>query len=224
MVQPLQLHAVTRDIPTISDRSLVEHLCAIAPQVDAIQLREKSRSPKALARLIERLLTADIPLEKLIINDRADIAVAFGIPRVHLTEQSLSLTYLAKVFPSLQWGRSFHSLNTVEKQLSRYDYGYLGHIFPTEAKEYAPLGQEYLQQVAEALKIGDSSLSISPKSTGQLIAIGGIHLGNVKSVLPYVDGIALMSTLFPLKDYRLDTAQAVRQVTQFREILTQEKL
>lgn len=223
MLQPLQLHAVTRDIPMIADQALVAHIGALLPYVDAIQLREKSRSPKALALLIERLLQADVPADKLIINDRADIALAFGIQKVHLTEQSLPLSRLEAAFPTLQWGRSFHSVNAVEKQLSHYDYGYLGHIFPTEAKEYTPLGVDYLQLAYEAINAECRLNGGNNASDGKLIAIGGINLGNVESLFPFVDGIALMSTLFPLRDHRLDTDQAVRQAAQFQQILTKKE-
>lgn len=95
------LHAVTRGISDIPDDNFAKMIQAITPFVDFIQIREKSRSSKSLGLLIERLFEHDVPAEKLILNDRADIAQAFGIPRVHLTERSLSIARLQDAFPDL---------------------------------------------------------------------------------------------------------------------------
>lgn len=209
----LMLHAVTRDIPEIPDDNLVSMIDAIMPYVDFVQLREKSRSSKSLGLLIERLLEKGISAEKLIVNDRADIAAAFNIPRTHLTEKSLSLLRLQDAFPEMKFGRSFHSLRAIERELADYDYGYLGHIFRTSEKSYPALGIEPLME----------AFQIAGKKGGKLIAIGGIDLDTLPGVLPCASGAAVMSALFPVVNYQFDIERGRERAKALREILDQHK-
>lgn len=209
------LHAVTRDIPTISDENLVAMIEAITPYVDYIQLREKSRSSKSLGLLIERILARGIPLEKLIVNDRADIAQAFGISRTHLTEQSLSIARMQDAFPEMQFGRSFHTVTAVERELSRYDYGYLGHIFRTSEKHYPALGIEPLISAFKTINREDG------ESRGKLIAIGGIDVDTLPKIRDYIDGVAVMSALFPVANHLFDIERGRLKAKALREILEQ---
>lgn len=188
------LHAVTRDLPDIPDDNFVLMIEAILPYVDFVQLREKSRSSRALGLLIERIVEKGLPLEKFIINDRADIAHAYGIPRTHLTEKSLNLSRLQDAFPAMKFGRSFHSLRAIERELPAYDYGYLGHIFRTSEKSYPALGIDVLKEAGE----------IATQNGGKLIAIGGINSESLAEVLPFVAGTAVMSALFPVTNHQFD--------------------
>ncbi len=193
-----QIHAVTNNQLSESVEALSERIIALLPYVDFVQIREKSRSPKEIVALIE-LIAKHAETSKLIINDRADIAVAMDINRVHLTELSLSLHSLQKAFPSIKFGRSFHSVEAVTIQLPNYDYGYIGHIFPTELKTYPPFGIAQLEKIKK----------VQPK--GRLIAIGGITEENILSVAPYVDGVAVMSGFFSQSiDKSIEHAQQLR--------------
>lgn len=205
------LHAVTRDISDIPDSSLVSIIEAIVPFVDYIQLREKSRSSKSLGLLIESVLERDIPVEKLIINDRADIAKAFGIPRTHLTEKSLSLSKMQDAFPEMKFGRSFHSISAITREIAAYDYGYLGHIFRTSEKSYPALGMEALREASKEAK----------ERGGKLIAIGGIDVDTIGQVLPYASGAAVMSALFPVVNYQFDVDRGLRRAKALREMIDQ---
>lgn len=211
------LHAVTRDITEIPDESLVAMIAAIVPYIDYIQLREKSRSSKSLGLLIERLLEKEIPIEKLIINDRADIAAAFDIPRTHLTEKSLSLARLQDAFPQMKFGRSFHSLHAIERELAHYDYGYLGHIFRTSEKHYPALGRELLM---EAYQVSHRKTEI--KNAGKLIAIGGINVDTLPKICPYIDGAAVMSALFPITNHHFDIERGRARAQALRNILADQ--
>lgn len=69
------------------------HLAATG--VDFLQLREKDVDAGALAALARKLLSTlrtHIPTPKLLINSRADIAIAIGADGVHLTSAPDSLT------------------------------------------------------------------------------------------------------------------------------------
>lgn len=178
-----QLHAVTSNQLSESVEALSERIIALLPFVDFVQIREKSRSPKEIAKLLELILQGADP-KKLIMNDRTDIAAAFGLSRVHLTESSLPLDKLHSTFPNICFGRSFHSEAQIIEDLPNYDYGYIGHVFPTELKTYPPFGLAKLQ----ILK--------AQQPNGRLIAIGGINEQNITEVVPYVDGVAVISGFF----------------------------
>lgn len=178
-----QIHAVTNDQSSESIESLSERIIALSSFVDFIQIREKSRSPQSIAKLIEQI-SNHVDTAKLIINDRADIALVMGLSRVHLTESSLSLSQLKNAFPSLKFGRSFHAVEPILSHLHDYDYGYIGHIFPTALKTYPSFGLAQLQSLAKVRK------------QGQLIAIGGIDETNITEIALLVDGIAVMSGFF----------------------------
>lgn len=211
------LHAVTRDIPDIPDESLVAMIAAIEPYIDYIQLREKSRSSKSWGLLIARLLENEIPVEKLIINERVDIAAAFGIPRTHLSEKSLSLARLQDALPQMKFGRSFHSLHAIERELAHYDYGYLGHVFPTSEKHYPALGQALLR---EAYQVSHRAMEI--KNAGKLIAIGGINVDTLPKICPYIDGAAVMSALFPITNNHFDIERGRARAQALRNILADQ--
>lgn len=212
------LHAITRDIPEIPDDNLVAMIDAIIPYVDYVQLREKSRSPKSLALLIERLLDAGISKEKLIVNDRADIAVAFGIPRTHLTEKSLSIERLQDAFPEMKFGRSFHSVSRVARELHLYDYGYLGHIFRTSEKSYPALGVEPLADAYESIQNQPKDNQLN---AGNLIAIGGIDLDTTSKVTAHSDGVAVMSALFPVTNHLFDIERGRARAQALRGVLAE---
>lgn len=213
------LHAVTRDIPEIADESLIEMMMAIMPYVDFIQLREKSRSSKSLGILIEKLLQNGMPAEKLIINERADIAKAFNIPRTHLTENSLPISRMKDAFPEMKFGRSFHSEAVVLQEIIQYEYGYLGHVFATREKAYAPLGIAALSECYQNLDVHNGE-----PETRKLIAIGGINSTTLPQVLPTSGGVAVMSALFPVSDHRFDVEKGRVEAEQLHNLLKRSEI
>ncbi|WP_051530049.1 thiazole tautomerase TenI [Anoxybacillus tepidamans] len=167
-----------------------EQLAAIAshihPYVDAIHIREKTKTAKELFELVERFLDSGVPAEKIIINDRADVAAACGVKGVQLAYHSLSAKAVKKAFPSLVVGCSVHSLQeAIEAEQNGADYCIYGHVFPTECKaKMPPRGIEKLAQITAAVSI-------------PVIAIGGIRLDNVSQVWEAgAHGIAVMSGIF----------------------------
>ncbi|MGA1983552.1 MAG: thiamine phosphate synthase [Acidobacteriaceae bacterium] len=78
------------------EAALLDQAARLAAEgVDYIQLREKDLPPAALVALARNLLwvlRAHSPAPKLLINSRADVAVAAGADGVHLTSAEGSLT------------------------------------------------------------------------------------------------------------------------------------
>jgi thiamine-phosphate pyrophosphorylase len=152
-----------------------------------IQFREKERSRHDIYGEAIRLrrLTKDHNAV-LIINDFPDIAICAGADGVHLGQDDLPLKEARKIMGRNRIiGISTHSLEqaTVAEE-DGADYIGFGPIFPTLTKDAGkPKGIEMLHEVKKKVNI-------------PVVAIGGINLVNVKSVLHTgVDAIAVASAI-----------------------------
>ncbi len=130
-------------------------LAAVPPGVAAVQLREKDLGGRALAELARALLPLCRARQApLLVNDRADVALALGLDGVHLARTSIEPGDARKLLgPKALVGISCHSKADVQAALGSADYAALGPLFDTPSKrEYgAPIGPG---AIADALPIG----------------------------------------------------------------------
>jgi thiazole tautomerase (transcriptional regulator TenI) len=169
-----------------SNEQLIEIITHIHSYVDAIHLREKKKTAKELTELLSVLITKGVPVEKLIINDRVDVAVVCGAAGVQLAYHSLNVKTVKEHFPSLYVGCSVHSLEEAqEAERDGADYCLYGHIFSTDCKPgLTPRGISELEKIIKQTRI-------------PVVAIGGIKPDNVEYVLQAgAKGIAVMSGVF----------------------------
>jgi thiamine-phosphate pyrophosphorylase len=154
-----------------------------------IQLREKHLSPRDFYNAAEQALA--VARERgvsLIINDRADIALALGADGVHLGQDDLPPMAARELLGEKAIiGFSTHNVEQA-KEAARLpvDYIAIGPIFHTSSKENpdAAIGLEGLRRVRQA--VGSVSL----------VAIGGITLGTAPRVLAAgADAVAVISLL-----------------------------
>ncbi|MEJ7708274.1 MAG: thiamine phosphate synthase [Pyrinomonadaceae bacterium] len=114
---------------------LVAH--AVHAEISFIQIREKQLNARTLYHLTADAarLTRDTAT-RLLINDRADIAVAGGADGVHLTTQSLTTEVIRCIFgQELVIGVSTHSVQ--EASLARNggaDFVTFGPVYATSSK------------------------------------------------------------------------------------------
>ena len=106
--------------------------------VDLIQVRERDLDARALFKLVGQCLaaTAGTPA-KVVVNDRADVAMAAGAHGVHLRGDSFSATTLRTlVGGGVVIGRSVHSAKDAVDAASEggVDYLLFGTMFPTSSK------------------------------------------------------------------------------------------
>lgn len=108
----------------------------------------------------------------MLVNDRADTALAANADGVHLTEKSISAETIRRDFPAnFIIGVSTHSIETAEKAKKQgADFVTFSPIFASPGKA-EPKGLEKLKEVCEKLK------------PFPVIALGGIDETNYKSVL-----------------------------------------
>jgi len=156
---------------------------AIEAGADWIQIREKNLEGRQLLELTRAAVRmaqehghAGI---RVIVNDRADVAIAAGAGGVHLGGSSASAKDVAAWLRSSAatkdfWlGVSCHSLEGVqEAEHAGADYVFLGPIFDTPSKRLygAPLGLATLRGASRASRV-------------PVIAIGGIDLRGVAACL-----------------------------------------
>lgn len=136
--------------------------------------------------LLTLLSEGNVPKEKIIINDRLDVALLSDIPNIHLPSHGLPIKNVKAHFPNVKIGRSIHSLaEAKEAEADGADYVLYGHVFETDCKKgKKPRGIKELIEIKKVLQI-------------PVYAIGGITEDKVATIRQTeVDGIAVMSGIF----------------------------
>jgi thiamine-phosphate pyrophosphorylase len=187
-----------------------------AAGVDWIQLRERDLSAKALAMFVREALAsvqshpkANGQETRMIVNDRADVAITEGADGVHLGENSLPVSEVRLLIESRQspkkflLGASCHSLESAKSAAADgADYIFFGPVFatPSKARFGEPQGVGRLAEVCRSLSI-------------PVLAIGGITLENAAACLTAgATGIAAIR-LFQDAPDPAAVLQALRKVT-----------
>jgi thiamine-phosphate pyrophosphorylase len=140
---------------------------AVSSGIQLIQLREKNLSARVLYELAREAaaITRESPT-RLLVNDRADIAMAAECDGVHLTARSIDASVIRKNFgDGFLIGSSTHSIEEARRARDMgADFAVFGPVFPTPSKlAYgAPLGLDKLEEAARSL------------SPFPLLAIGGV--------------------------------------------------
>ena len=159
---------------------------AVKNKISLIQIREKKLSAKLVFELTAQAVKLTKNSEtKLLVNDRADIALAAKADGVHLSENSVSAEYIRKNFPEkFIIGVSTHSLESAETAKKQgADFITFSSIFQSPGKG-KPQGLEKLNKICKKLK------------PFPVLALGGINQANYRSVLQSgADGFAAIRFL-----------------------------
>lgn len=169
---------------------LTDIAASIHPYIDFIHLREKNKTARELYNMVLMLTDKSVPLSKIIINDRIDVAFITRTAGVHLAYHSLPVDRVKQSYPILKVGCSVHSYEeSVLAEKQGADYLFYGHIFPTDSKpDLHPRG-------LKALKNLTSSCALP------VVAIGGIKPFHVKDIIDTgAKGIAVMSSIMEAKN------------------------
>ncbi len=152
--------------------------------VDAVQLREKDLSARDLFELACRLRRASKG-PSIVVNGRADIALASGCSGVHLTSHGLPIESLRRRFGrSLLIGRSTHRPEEVEAaRAGGADYAIFGPVFPTPSK--APYGPPPgLEGLRQAVACGLPVIAIGgigPRQMAQVADAGAAGVAGIRA-------------------------------------------
>ncbi len=158
--------------------------------VKLLQYRNKQVSPRTMLRDAATLKTirgdADV---RLIMNDRADLALLSGFDGVHVGQDDVPPEDARRIVGAKAWvGVSTHSpQQVIEATQTNCDYIAYGPIFPTATKNNPEP------------TVGLDGLRLARTYTAKpLVAIGGITLKNCRSVLGAgADSVAIISGLLP---------------------------
>ncbi|HEX8499038.1 MAG TPA: thiamine phosphate synthase [Pyrinomonadaceae bacterium] len=188
-----KLYPITdRRLSGLSHAEQVARLCEGGARL--IQLREKHLSPREFYReASEALRVARSFGAKLIINDRADVALALGADGVHVGQDDMPPGAVRKLLGENGLvGFSTHGAGqAVAAAALPVDYVAIGPVFATSSKENPDpvVGLEGVGRVREAV----GSL--------QLVAIGGITVETARSVLEAgADSVAVIGALLNTPD------------------------
>lgn len=145
----------------------------IQARVSLIQLRDKSFSDRQLVETGRRIsnLTRGTAT-RLIMNDRADLAVAANADGVHLGQDDLSVGNARRIVgEAMIIGVSTHSMKQARQSvLDGANYIGVGPVFPSKTKHFdSHVGFELLAEVAQEVALPS-------------YAIGGINLDNLEQV------------------------------------------
>jgi thiamine-phosphate pyrophosphorylase len=177
-----------------------------------VQLREKHLSPREFySEAEEALKVARARGVRLVINDRADIALALGADGVHLGQDDMPpLAARALLGDKAIIGFSTHSVEqAVGAARLPIDYVAIGPVFATSSKDNpdAVVGLEGVRGVREVL------------GPIPLVAIGGVTRERARAVLEAgADSVAVLSALLP----SLDPAEITRRTRFFLAELLDE--
>jgi len=192
------------DAAAASGHDLVQCAAGFASLgLDLQQLRAKSLPGGDMVRLAERLV-AVVP--RLIINDRADVALLTGAAGVHLGQEDLPLPAARSLKPDWIIGFSTHSPHQA------------AHVL-TQAPDYLAMGPvaETRSKLKPDAVVGVKALSmLKPACTVPLVAIGGITLANCgEAWRAGADAVAVIAGLWGTPD---PVAAAERFLLAFRNV------
>jgi thiamine-phosphate diphosphorylase len=148
---------------------------AVRAGVDVIQVRERDLPDRQLTALVREIVAvASGSKTRVVVNDRADIAIVAGAAGVHLRGDSPSASRVRDMTPDrFLIGRSVHSLAEVDAAVAGggCDYLVFGTVFSSEGK---PEGHPVTGLDGLALACARSPLPV--------IAIGGMTEERAESV------------------------------------------
>lgn len=189
---PVPCLALVTDRTLCAEAELPERVArAVAGGVNMVQLREKGMEAGALLALARRLREATAGRALLLVNDRADVAVACDADGVQLGEEGLPVAAArAVVGPSRIVGRSVHSAEGAARaEAEGADLLVVGTVFPSRSHPgEAAAGVRLLTEVRERVAV-------------PVLAIGGITAGNVgEAMRAGAQGAAVITAILGADD------------------------
>ena len=147
-----------------------------------IQIREKELSARALFDLVEAVRKLPNPYSsKIIVNTRADVAIAAGAAGVHLPSGSPAARFWRR--PGFLVGVSCHSVDDVRNaETEGADYAVFGPVFAPLSKSASldPSGVEGLARAAKAVRIPVLALGgVTRENSAACISAGAAGVAGI---------------------------------------------
>ena len=196
----LRLIAITDDVRDGVDGLVRRAEAAVRGGATMIQLRLKEIDPRDLL-MVARALVTSLPVP-VIVNDRADVALAAGASGVHVGIDDIPASALRRIVPpGFIIGASVGTDAEVPGAVGA-DYVGIGPIFPTVSRGEA----------GDAMGIAEFA-RLAMCAALPAVAIGGIDASNVRQVLDAgANGVAVIRAIFAAPDPER-AAQALSSAT-----------
>jgi len=206
MWQKPELHVVTSGRQSLEDVLRIAE-SSYASGMDYLHIREKQRTARECMDWA-MALSKVMPLDRLLINDRVDVAAAADCRGAHLAYHSLSIHEARRVVRDHQrLGRSVHSFTeATAAEAEGADYLFYGHVYSSASKPgLAPRGIEELRQITAALRT-------------PVMGIGGVTPENAARILEAgCAGIAVLSGITAADDVKQRTSAYRQALDQWEE-------
>lgn len=183
-----ELHVISTGKQLVE--AFVQIIIDIHPYIHFVHIREQQWTAKEHIQAIESLVEQGVPLEKIIVNDRVDVAHITKVYGVQLPYHSLTIEMVKQHFSQLMISRSVHHVDqAIRAEASGADRLIYGHIFETESKpNQKPRGLKALQNIVSHVDI-------------PVIAIGGVTPERIQPILQTgASGVAVLSGILLATD------------------------
>lgn len=180
--------AITDNIGEGIDELISRAAAAVSGGATSIQVRLKEATPREVVQVAKTMVeTLGVPI---IVNDRADLALASGAAGVHVGPEDLAVKAIRRVVPaSFIIGASF-GLDSEFENARHADYVGIGPVAATSSKADAgsAIGIAEFKRLSSRVAVPAVGVGgITPAIATQLMAAGAA-------------GVAVMSGLFSVSD------------------------
>jgi thiamine-phosphate pyrophosphorylase len=155
---------------------------------DVLQIRERDLPASALCEIGRQARrVAEGRPTRILVNDRADVALAADAHGVHLPASGLPVPAARVIMPEWIVGRSLHTSGEVV-ELARADYGLFGTVFASRSKgdqAAKPAGLEALAGIARRAPCPVIAIGgITAESAGECRRMGASGVAAIGLFLP----------------------------------------